>query len=246
MSDLVAIRPQVDLSGKVAVITGAGSEFGLALALLAARRGMKVALADADPIALAAVQEVLRGQSIETLAECVGQADLVALRDFAGRIEKELGPPWLVCNSASASTPEVNLWGVVNGVQVFTPGVVLRGAGHIVNIASEEVFGIRGAAVDIAVRHAILGLSEALYRELDSMRSRVGVTVVLPSSMDVSLTSSVSTPMLVPQGSLRLLPVEHIAEQIFAAIQVRQFWVSTHDCPRPSKGSGVATLLFGT
>jgi NAD(P)-dependent dehydrogenase (short-subunit alcohol dehydrogenase family) len=228
MSNTITNRPKVDLSGKVALITGAGSEFGLALALLAAHRGMKVALADADPVMLTAVHEIIRSKAVETLAECTEPSDLAALQQLACRIEEELGPPWLVCNSAAASTIESNLWGVVNGVQVFTPGMVMRGAGHMVNIAAEELFGIRGAAVDIAVRHAIVGLSESLYRELDSMRSQVGVTVVRPSSMDISLKGISSMPVLARKENMRLLPLDEIAEQIFAAIQTREFWVSSH------------------
>lgn len=228
MSDTVTNRPGADLSGKVAVITGGGSEFGLALALLAAHRGMKVALADADSTLLAAAHEILKMTDVETLAECTGQSDRAAIQKLAWRVQQELGPPWLVCNSAAESTIESNLWGVVNGVQVFTPGMVKRGAGHIVNIAAEDLFCIRGAAVDIAVRHAIVSLSESLYRELDLMASPVGVTVVCPSLMDKSLTGISSMPVLAREAGLRVVPPEELAGQIFAAVETREFWVSSH------------------
>jgi len=219
---------EVDLSGKVAVITGAGAELGLALALLAAQRGMKVALADADPTMLAAAQAVLESLDVEILAECTRQSALGALQEFAWRVEEELGPPWLVCNTAAGSTIESNLWGVIHGVQVFTPGMVTRGSGHIVNIAAEDLFGVRGPAVDLAVRQAIVGVSQSLYRELDLIGSPVGVSVVCPSLIETTLTSLSPGAVLPLEAGLRVVPPEELAQQIFAAIETREFWLSSH------------------
>jgi short-subunit dehydrogenase len=64
------------------------------------------------------------------------------------------------------------------------------GEGHIVNIASRDLFRTRGAAVDVAVSQAIVGLSESLYRELDSLGSSVGVTVVCPRPINTNITGS--------------------------------------------------------
>src|SRR3981081_449146 len=109
-------------------------------------------------------------------------ADADAVRTLARRIEAELGPPWLVCNNSGLGqlgpdrklTPAhlkwsigMNLWGVINGVQVFTPGMVERDAGHIVNIASTDLFGAPGAAPYVATTHAIVGLSTTLHRQLE-------------------------------------------------------------------------------
>ena len=121
------------------------------------------------------------------------------------RIEAELGPPWLVCNNSGLSqlgpnrklSPadlkwgiDVNLWGVINGVQVFAPAMIERDAGHIVNIASTDLFGAPGSAPYVATTHAIVGLSKALYRELDAVGSQVGVTVVCPALVNTSVTSA--------------------------------------------------------
>jgi len=227
MSATFASGLMTDLTGKVAVVTGAGNESGLALALHAADRGMKVALADSDPSLLRAAHERVKAKHVETLADCTQQFDLAAVRKLARRIEAELGPPWLVCNSGGA-TIESNLWAVINGVQVFTPGMVMRATGHIVNIASEDLFCIRGAAVDIAVGHAIVGLSESLYRELDSIRSPVGVTVVCPAPINTNVTDA-SRPMRLParDAGLRVVPPEELAQRIFAAIERREFRLSS-------------------
>jgi short-subunit dehydrogenase len=117
---------------------------------------------------------------------------------------------------------------VVNGVQVFAPGMVSRGSGHIVNIAAEDLFGVRGPAVDIAVRDAIVGVSQSLCRELDSTGSPVGVTVVCPSLTDKTLTGISPGPLLALEAGLRVLPPEELAQQIFAAIDTREFWVPSH------------------
>lgn len=243
MSD-INNRTGVDLSGKVAVITGAGTELGLALALLAAQEGMKVALADSDPSMLAATQAILETTDVEILAECTEQSDLRALQEFAWRVEEELGPPWLVCNTAAGSTIESNLWGVVHGVQVFTPGMVARGSGHIVNIAAEDLFGVRGPAVDLAVSQAIVGVSQSLYRELDSTGSRVGVTLVSPSLIGTTLTTIASGPVLAPEAGLRVVPPEELAEQIFAAIDTREFWLFSH-APQIVETTRPTRLCFG-
>lgn len=232
MSDnIITVRFKPDLTGRVAVITGAGSELGVALALHAADRGMKVALADPDPRLLAAVYAAVKARGVGTLAECTEQFDLAAIRRLSRRTEQELGPPWLVCNGAG-SCIEATLWSVINGVQVFSPDLVTRGTGHIVNIAANELFGSRGPACDIAVSQAIVGLSESLYRELDSMSSPVGVTVVCRTLGDTNITGvsgvQSSLSLLARAPGLRVAPPEQQAARIFAAIARREFFVPAH------------------
>jgi NAD(P)-dependent dehydrogenase (short-subunit alcohol dehydrogenase family) len=138
--------PKTDLKGKVAVITGGASGVGLALALRAAQEGMKVALADADECLLAAALEQVKARNVGAIAVHTDIADAGSVRTLARRTEAELGPPWLVCNNSGASpfgpgwkvalahlkwVIDVNLWGVINGVQVFASGMVERDAGHL-------------------------------------------------------------------------------------------------------------------
>jgi NAD(P)-dependent dehydrogenase (short-subunit alcohol dehydrogenase family) len=157
--------------------------------------------------------------------------DLPAVCELARRSAAELGPAWLVCNNPGVGI-EVTLWGIINGVQVFAPGMVDRDGGHIVNIAAAEVFGIRGAAPDAAITHAIVGLSESLYRELDSRGSQVGVTLVCPALGNTNIASAseyrdsaLPSMRYVPLNSL---PPEEVAEQIFAAVAARRFWFRPH------------------
>jgi short-subunit dehydrogenase len=197
------MRAKADLTGKVAVICGGASGIGLALALRAAEQGMNVALADVDECLLAAALEQVNAKDVAAITVRTDLSDVDAVGTLARRTEAELGPPWLLCNQSGASTfgsgrklsptdlksvTDLNLWGIINGVQVFTPGMARRDAGHIVNIASATaMFGIPGTAPYVATIHAILGLSQSLYRELDALGSQVGVMVVCPDSMNTNV-----------------------------------------------------------
>ena len=246
MSDRFAMGPSTDLTGKVAVISSATHDIGLALALHAADRGMMVALADENEYLLAAALEQVKAKDVEAIAVHSEMLDFAALCELARRSAAELGPPWLVCNNPGVSI-EVTLWGVINGVQVFAPDMVERDGGHIVNIAAAEVFGIRGAAPDVAITHAIVGLSESLYRELDSMGSRVGVTLVCPELGKTNIASAPEYQNSVEPSMryvpLNCLPPEEVADQIFAAVDARSFWFRPHmssrmKCPGPAGPRG--------
>ena len=231
MSNTFAVGPRTDLTGKVAVIMGAARDVGLALALCAADRGMRVALADENEHLLAAALVQVEEKDVEAIAVPGSMLDSAAVSELARRSAAQLGPPWLVCNNPGVSI-EVTLWGIINGVQVFAPGMVERDGGHIVNIAAADVFGTRGAASDAAITHAIVGLSESLYRELDSMGSQVGVTLVCPGLGNTNIASASEYHSCAPP-SMRCVPVnslppEDIAEQIFAAVAARCFWFRPH------------------
>jgi NAD(P)-dependent dehydrogenase (short-subunit alcohol dehydrogenase family) len=254
------MRPRTDLKGKVAVMIGGASGIGLALASRAAEQGMKVVLADAEECPLAAALEQVKAKDVGAITVRTDIADADAVRTLARRIEEELGPPWLVCNNSGLSqlgpdrklTPAdlkwsigMNLWGVINGVQVFTPGMVERDAGHIVNIASTDLFGAPGAAPYVATTHAIVGLSESLYRELGAVGSQVGVTVVCPALVNTSVTIATRDrtaahkagrgvhfrPPLAREAPPNVLPIEEFAEQIFAAVTGRRFWLFPYARP---------------
>jgi NAD(P)-dependent dehydrogenase (short-subunit alcohol dehydrogenase family) len=246
MSHRSTLEPKTDLTGKVAVITGVASDVGLALALHAADRGMKVALCDENEYLLAAALEKVRMKDVGAIAIPSDRFDSPTFRELARRTAAELGPPWLVCNNPGVNI-EVTLWGLINGVQVFTPGMVERDQGHIVNIAAAEVFGTRGAAPDAAITHAIVGLSESLYRELDSRGSQVGVTLVCPALGNTSiagaaecLNSALPTRGRVAPNSLS---PEEVAKQIFSAVDARSFWFrpltfGLRELSGPGRGAG--------
>jgi NAD(P)-dependent dehydrogenase (short-subunit alcohol dehydrogenase family) len=103
VSETFAARPKTHLTDKVAVISGAGRDIGLALALRAADRGMMVALADENAYLLAAALEKVRAKDVEAIAVHSDLLEFAAVCELARRSAAELGPPWLVCDNPGGS-----------------------------------------------------------------------------------------------------------------------------------------------
>jgi NAD(P)-dependent dehydrogenase (short-subunit alcohol dehydrogenase family) len=186
-----------ELRGKVAVVTGAASGIGLALAKRLGAEGMKLALADVEPAALAGAQQALEGAGVACVAvqTDVTRADAVAA--LAERTLEAFGRVHVVCNNAgvfagglSWEAPlsdyewvlGVNTWGVIHGVRTFVPILLRQGEpGHVVNVASMAALtsGPLSAAYFMS-KHAVLALSESLYLELRQKGAPIGVSVVCP------------------------------------------------------------------
>jgi NAD(P)-dependent dehydrogenase (short-subunit alcohol dehydrogenase family) len=241
------MRPKTDLEARVTVITGAASGIGLALALRAAQEGMKVALADVDEWSLASALEQVKAKDVEAIAVPTDVSDADAVRVLARRTEAELGPPWLVCNTAGGDIHE-NLWGVIHGVQVFAPRMIERNAGHIVN--TTYMFGTPGSAPHVATTHAIVGLSESLYRDLDLIASQVGVTLVCPSLETRTLMSATQHHDFgappVPDVPLDVPPPRELAELIFNAVTARRFWLFPRERQRHELSGRVPAVRTAT
>jgi NADP-dependent 3-hydroxy acid dehydrogenase YdfG len=141
-----------DVEGKVAVVTGAASGIGLALATRFAESGMKVVLADVERDALAAATRTLQGAGHAVLAVPTDVSRGEDVEALAARTVAEFGGVHLLCNNAGVSVAGplwehsvrdwewvlgVNLWGVIHGVRVFVPIMLGQDAeGHVVNTAS--------------------------------------------------------------------------------------------------------------
>ena len=189
-------------AGRTAVITGAGSGFGLELARLGASRGMNLVLTDVQADALDAVASELSktGAKVVSLRGDVSRAeDIQALADLC--LER-FGVPHLVVNNAGVAhggliwehtqrdwewVLGVNLFGVIHGVRIFTP-LMLEAArkdpswtGHIVNVAS--MAGLLNApnmgAYNVS-KHAVVSLSETLYQDLALVTDQVSASVLCP------------------------------------------------------------------
>ena len=196
-----------DVEGKVAVVTGAASGIGLAMATRFAESGMKVVLADVELDALAAAEAGLRAAGHAVLAVPTDVSRGEDVEALAARAVAEFGGVHLLCNNAGVAVAGplwehsvrdwewvlgVNLWGVIHGVRVFVPIMLGQDAeGHIVNTAS--VAGLTSFPMIGAynvTKHAVVTLSETLARDLDLAGARVKVSVLCPGFVRTQILDS--------------------------------------------------------
>ena len=245
-----------ELAGKVAVVTGAASGIGHALARRFAAEGMRVVMADVEQGALERAAAVLvdDGAEVATVPTDVSDAGAVdALRDHA--VER-FGGVHVVCNNAGVVTLAplwaqtlddwrwvigVDLWGVINGVRSFLPLMLDQGEpGHIVNTAS--IAGLvpsPGIAPYNVSKAGVVALSETLDMELREAGAPIGVSVLCPGVVPTQIAASgrnrpggATGPLDIPtQDALpptALTPAQ-IADAVLDAVHADQFWIITHD-----------------
>lgn len=195
------------LEGRVAVVTGAASGIGFALAERFAADGMKVVLADVEAAALDYSVATLRAHGADVIGVQTDVRDLDAVTALAERTISMFGAVHLVCNNAGVETGgsfleipsrawewvmDVNFYGVLNGCRVFLPLLEAQDEGHIVNTASVAAFATGTATMTpyCVSKSAILGLTECLAIELDSAGSNVGVSILAPGPVKTKMPES--------------------------------------------------------
>jgi NAD(P)-dependent dehydrogenase (short-subunit alcohol dehydrogenase family) len=196
-----------DLAGRVAVITGAASGIGLAMARRFAGEGMQLVLADIERPVLEQAGEALRrdGADVLTVPTDVSLADDVAA--LAAAAFDHFGDVHLVCNNAGvgsrglpvAELPladfewvlAVNLFGVIHGLRAFLPHLRANDVGHIVNTASTSgLYHLPRMGPYNASKAAVIALSETLRFELAAEGSHVGVSVLCPSWVRTNISTA--------------------------------------------------------
>ena len=179
--------------GQVAVITGAGSGIGLALAERFASAGLNIVAADVQDDALATAAEKIAAHGVEVHTV---RCDVSKEEQVAALVEATLGrfgAVHVVCNNAGVAAQAdpwfgplsawewvmgVNFWGVVHGCRAFLPHLI--GGGHIVNTASiAGLYPGFSPAYD-ASKHAVVAISEGLYNGMTMAGLPVGVSVLCP------------------------------------------------------------------
>lgn len=199
-------------AGKTAVLTGAGSGFGLECARIAAQRGMNLVLVDVQQDALERAREELQATGAQVLARSVDVSDAAQMEQLAQAVQQRFGAPHFVFNNAGVGSGGlvwensvrdwqwvlgVNLWGVIHGVHLFTP-MMLDAAradpqwrGHIVNTASMAgLLTPPNMGVYNVSKHAVVSLSETLYQDLRLVTDQIGASVLCPYFVPTGISHS--------------------------------------------------------
>ncbi|HSP56208.1 MAG TPA: SDR family NAD(P)-dependent oxidoreductase [Dehalococcoidia bacterium] len=193
---------------RIAVVTGAASGIGKAMAERFAAEGMKVVMADVEAPALEAAARELedKGAAVTPYRADVSKAE--DIEGMAKRVFDEFGRVDLLCNHAGVGggtglswdctladwqwVMGVNLWGVIHGVKFFLPRMIEQGNdAHIVNTASlAGLISGPGLAIYSVTKHAVVSLSETLFHELRMAGSQVGVSVLCPGWVNTKIMDS--------------------------------------------------------
>ena len=233
-----------DLTGKWALVTGAGSGIGQATALALARRGADLVLCDVDENGLKSTQDVAVSLGRKTVARRVDVSRREEMASFADAVHREIEAIDILINNAGVALGAtfeetlledwdwiigINLFGVIHGQHSFVPKMVARGrGGHVVNIASMAgLLATRSLSAYCTTKFAVVGLSEALRAELEP--HGIGVTAVCPGFVDTSIIESMrmrgeaaqalAVPEITDFVARRKHTPERVAQQILRAIQ---------------------------
>lgn len=261
-----------ELRGKVAVVTGAASGIGLGVSRRAAAKGMRLVVADIEEGPLKAAADELSAGGTEVLAVPTDVSERSSVEALCEAALERFGTVHLLHNNAGVGAggplwtiPEadwrwvlgVNLWGVIHGIGVFVPHMVAQGEGHVVNTAS--LAGLTSPPFMgpyNASKHAVVTISETLAKDLRTMGSPVGVSVLCPGFVRTGIADSArnrpawaQVPDEEAAGAEQLVEIlrglvaggidpAQVAEAVFEAVRSERFYVLTH----PAEGEGLVRL----
>ncbi|MBL1086360.1 SDR family NAD(P)-dependent oxidoreductase [Streptomyces actinomycinicus] len=187
-------------AGQVAVVTGAASGIGLAMARRFAAGGLKVVLADVEETALDKAAADLRAEGADVHARVVDVGVREQVLELAEATYDTYGAVHVLCNNAGVGSGAegrmwehdpndwkwafaVNVWGVFHGIQAFVPRMIESGQpGHVVNTSSADggVAPLPTASVYAVTKAAVVTMTESLYAHLRAEHARVGASVLFP------------------------------------------------------------------
>ena len=269
-----------DFKGKVAVITGGASGLGREFANRAAELGMKIVLADVQKDALDKAAAELEGQGADVLALTCDVRDEDEVRALVVATILHFKAVHLLFNNAGVGSGGliwenskadwewvlgVNLWGVINGIRMFTPPMLKQGEldpayeGYIVNTASMAgLLNAPAMGVYNVSKHAVVSLTETLYHDLQLVDAPIGVSVLCPYfvptgisqshrnrpddvKMEDAPTASQKAAQAMTQKAVESGKVSaaDVAKITFDAIAAGQFYIFSH----PGALGGVATRM---
>ncbi len=263
-----------DFKDRVAVVTGGASGIGLAATERFLAEGMKVVMADIEAEGLARETKRLSNAGADVLGVSCDVRDPDAVSDLAARTLSHYGAVHVVMNNAGVAPGgpmldttaadwrwivDVNILGVAYGVTTFGPILRDAGEGHLINTASEAGL-VSSAALGMyaATKHAVVGMTESLYRELED--TKIGVHCLCPNLVDTKIFQSernrddgaeMRASQMETMGALREaissqgITAEKVAGDIVDAMRANRFWIFTHEITRQSLAVRYADIEAG-
>ena len=246
-----------ELAGKVAVITGGASGVGLALARRLSREPMRLVIADIEQPALDAAAQDLRDRGADVLPVRTDVGDLSSVQELADRAFARFGSVHLLVNNAGVNRAgpiqemrhedwqwliQVNLWGVIHGVETFVPRMLRQDEpGHVVNTASfAGLVPVQGLGAYCVTKSAVVALSEVLYRDLRP--HGIGVSVLCPMRVETNIDASARNrpaalggldPSPAPEETRNLvgrtLQPDDVAAKVVHAVTRGALYIHTHE-----------------
>lgn len=213
----------VNLVDKTAVITGAASGIGLAAAERFLKAGMKVVIADIDADSIDKQVSRLKSEGHPVKGKVTDVTSESSVRELAEFTQSKFGDIHILFNNAGIGggaaddkslweasisdwkwVLDINVWGVIHGIRVFTPLMLAhQQEGHIINTASKAGLTF-GTSLYSTSKHTVLALTEALYVQLKQVSSNLAVSVLCPGAVNTNLKSN----------SNRIRPVDTLSDEI--------------------------------
>jgi len=201
-----------DFQGKTAVLTGAGSGFGLECARIGAARGMNLVLVDVQQDALDQAEAEMKAAGAQVLARKVDVADAGQMEALAAAVKERFGAPHFVFNNAGVGAGGlvwentvadwewvlgVDLWGVIHGVRLFVPMMLEAAAkdpsyrGHVTNTASMAgLLTPPNMGIYNAAKAAVVSLTETMYQDLRLVTDQIGASLLCPYFVPTGISQS--------------------------------------------------------
>lgn len=195
-------------AGKVAVVTGAGSGIGQALAIELARSGAHVAISDVNTEGLAETESRLKAIGAKYKSDRLDVTEREAFELYADEVKAHFGKVNQIYNNAGIAyagdvevssykdierVMDVDFWGVVNGTKSFLPHLIESGDGHVVNVSSIfGIFSVPGQAAYNAAKFAVRGFTEALRQEMALAKHPVKVTTIHPGGIKTGIARNMT------------------------------------------------------
>jgi NAD(P)-dependent dehydrogenase (short-subunit alcohol dehydrogenase family) len=240
---------QIDFTGLTSLVTGGAGGIGRAIGISLARRGSNVILADQAPERLAESSRQVSRYGVDVLELEVDVTDIASVRKMRDRAMSRFGAVDILCNNAGVLLQgpvtsyshedwswclAVNLGGVVNGIETFLPDMLAsKSRSHIVNTGSfAGLVPNDGLVAYCAAKYGVVGLSEALARDLRD--TAVGISVLCPMSVRTDLGTNSNALRPSDQASMKVettvdgsVTADEVGELVVEGIRSNALYIMT-------------------